>query len=86
MRSIHFPEANVIFEKPTTMDDSECLPISVYAGHDENGNPYINTLWQPSKEDIDAINAGRPIVVTVLGNTLPPMSLFICDAQGKGNF
>lgn len=85
MRPIHFPEANVTFEKPVSMDDSECLPIHAFVGQDPNGYPHINTVWQPSKEDIEAINAGRPIVVCVLGTTLPPMALFTYDENGNSN-
>lgn len=85
MRAIHFQESNITFEKPTTMDDSECLPISAFIGVDKNGHPHINTVWQPSKEDIEAINAGRPIVVCVLGSALPPMALFTYDENGKSN-
>ena len=85
MRPIHFPEANIEFTKPATMDDSECLPISAYVGIDSNGNHHINTVWQPNKEDIEAINAGRPIVVCVLGSSLPPLALFTYDENGDTN-
>lgn len=86
MRPIHFTESNIVFDKPITIDDSECLPISAYIGKDDKGMPFINTVWKPSKEDIDAILAGRPIFVCVLGTALPPMSLFTCDQDGNPNF
>ena len=86
MRPIDFPEANHHFNKPTKMDDSECLPISAYVGQDDRGFGYINTVWLPSMEDIEAINAGRPIIVSVVGNQLPPMSLFTCDENENPNF
>lgn len=85
MRAIDFPEANTTFNKPTTMDDSECLPVSAFFGVDKNGNPYINTVWQPNKEDIESINAGRPIVLTTLGTQLPPHSMFTWDENGQIN-
>jgi hypothetical protein len=86
MRPIDFPKANWYFNKPTTMDDAECLPISAYAGQNDKGMPYINTVWQPNKEDIEAIVAGRTVVVSVIGYELPPMSLFTCDENGEPNF
>lgn len=86
MRPIDFPEANITFNKPTTMYDAECLPIQAYSGVDEKGMPYINTVWMPSREDIQAINEGRPIVVSVCGDTLPPMSLFTVDSDNNPNF
>lgn len=85
MRPIDFPEANMTFNKPVSMDDSECLPLRVYAGTDGNGNPFINSVWQPSKEDIEAINAGRPVVLTILGTGMPPVSLFTYDENGNSN-
>lgn len=85
MRPVHFEQSNITFEKPTTMDDSECLAISAYVGVDANGNPHINTVWMPSKEDLEAINSGRPIVVCVLGTALPPLSLFTYDENGNSN-
>lgn len=85
MRAIDFEQANIIFNKPVTMDDSECLSISAYIGVDDNGNKHINTVWQPNKEDIEAINAGRPIVVCILGSSLPPLSLFTYDDNGYSN-
>lgn len=85
MRAIDFPESNHTFSEPVSMDDSECLPLHVYVGKDTKGLPYINSVWQPNKEDIEAINAGRPIMLTVCGNMMPPVSLFTCDESGEIN-
>jgi hypothetical protein len=80
MRPIHFQEANTEFVKPNGMTDEECGPLSAYVG--EN---HISTVWQPNKEDIEAINAGRPIIVQVCGLSLPPISLFTTDENGNSN-
>lgn len=85
MIAIDFPEANMTFTKPVGMDDSECLPLKVYVGVDQNNGPYINSVWMPSKEDIEAINAGRPIVLTIIGKGMPPVSLFTLDKEGNSN-
>lgn len=70
------------------MTDEECFPVSALQIFDESKQHVIAiaTVWQPSKEDIDAINAGRPIVVKVAGAALPPMLLFTTDEEGNGNF
>lgn len=86
MRAVHFEGANMTFNKPVSMDDSECLPVSAFIGQDENGNAYINVVYMPNREDIEAILAGRGIVVSVLGTFLPPMSLFTCDENDLPNF
>lgn len=85
MRAIDFPESNMTFNKPTTMDDAECLPLHVYVGKDAKGMPYINSVWQPNKEDIEAIVAGRPIILSVCGGSIPPMMMFTCDEKGEMN-
>lgn len=85
MMPIDFKEANAIFGKPKNMSDDECLPVSAYVGQDQNGNPYTNTVWMPNKEDIEAINAGRPIVLSIYGGGLPPVALFTCDENGNPN-
>lgn len=86
MRPIDFEGANAIYEKPKSMTDEECFPVSAYQHVDEKGNVVqINTVWQPSKEDIEAINAGRPIIVSICGSGLPPMSLLTTDENGSFN-
>lgn len=85
MRPIDFEEANTIFEKPESMTDEECLPLSGYVQVDEAGRTHINTVWMPNKEDIEAINAGRPIVLSICSDQMPPVALFTYDDEGKAN-
>lgn len=80
MRAIDFPESNITFGKPSDMTDEQCFSISAY-----KGDGFINTVWLPNKEDIEAINAGRPIILSIVGNGMPPVSLFTCDEQGNIN-
>jgi len=86
MRAIHFPEANVIFGKPESLSDEECHEISAYKGVDEDGIPYTITVWQPNKEDIEAVMAGRPICLKMLGEAPAPVVLYTYDEKGEGNF
>ena len=86
MRAIDFPESNITFGKPESMTDEECYPVSAYMGGTGAGEtPYINTVCQPNKEDIEAIIAGRPIILSITGYSMPPVSLFTCDENGKPN-
>jgi len=80
MRAIDFPESNITFGKPDNMTDEQCFSISAY-----KGDGFINTVWMPNKEDIDAINAGRPIILSIIGSGMPPVSLFTCDEEGNVN-
>lgn len=86
MRPIDFPEANTFFEKPKSMTDEECLPVSAFVKKDEQGKvEYINVVYMPSKEDIEAILAGRPIVCSFMQSFLPPHALFTFDENGNTN-
>lgn len=86
MRPIDFEGANAIYGKPKSMTDEECLPVSAYQHLDESGEVInIVTMWKPNKEDIEAINAGRPIIVSVVGSALPPMALLTADENGNLN-
>lgn len=85
MRAIHFPESNITFNKPQSMTDEECYSVSAYAGKDSDGRPFVNTVWMPNKEDIEAINAGRGIILSITGSGMPPVALFTCDENGLPN-
>jgi hypothetical protein len=85
MRPIEFEGYNATFTKPDSMTDDECMPIHAYLGNDQHGRPFVNTVWQPNKEDIEAINAGRPIVLSVFSEGLPPVGLFTLDEKGLPN-
>jgi len=70
-----FTEANFTFNKPSSMTDEECASLRVYRGNTSDGVPVIISKWQPSKEDIDAINNGEGIFVYITGTGMPPISL-----------
>jgi len=86
MRPIDFPESNIVFGKPNSMTDEQCFSISAYKGTNADGIPVINTVWMPSFEDIKAINEGRPIILSICGEGMPPVSLFTNNENGEGNF
>lgn len=100
MLAINFDGAREI-GKPQSMTDEECsglpimqahtgqaydLPAFVQAGVCD-GPPYPYTLsaWKPSREDLEALNAGRPIWVRFLTHTVYPMALFTTDEVGQIN-
>jgi hypothetical protein len=80
MLPIDFPEKNIIYEKPNGWTDEQCSDLSVWRGEvpiDDHGNtaPTVISCWQPSKEDIEAIIAGKPIWLYITGTAQPPVSL-----------
>lgn len=85
MMPIDFPGSNLTLTKPENMTDEQCMAIKAFTGVDTDGFAFILTLWQPSKEDIEAINAGRPICVKTMGANFSPMAIFTTDEQGGVN-
>lgn len=57
----------------------------VYAGVDTQDFPYFLTKWQPSYEDIQAINRGEGVFIKSLGKSLVPMAVFTVDENGNCN-
>lgn len=40
-----------------------------------DGTPAMQTAWLPTPKEIEAINAGAPIILTVIGNAHPPVRI-----------
>jgi hypothetical protein len=76
MLPVNFSEANFTFTKPSSMTDEECGDLRVHKGNYSDGTPVIISKWQPSKEDIEAINRGEGVYLSIVGTGMPPVSLF----------
>lgn len=76
MLPVDFKEANLTFGKPADMTDEQCSSLRVWVGNNPDQFPVIISKWQPSKEDIETINKGEGIYLTVTGSSMPPVSLF----------
>lgn len=92
MHPIHFDGAKEM-HKPEDMTDEQCYSLWAhqndyqYTGADgkEHDARCWTEMWQPSKEDIEAINAGRPIILQIHSHGLPPVALFTLDEKGQPN-
>lgn len=62
------------------------IPPGLYAGVDQDEFSYYLTAWQPNKEDLKALNEGRPIFIKTLSKQLPPMAVFTLDENDGANF
>lgn len=86
MKPIEFPEQNAVWGKPEGWTDEECSPLPVLEGIDDAGLPYKLSVWQPSYEDIAAINVGQPICLKIISEVQIPVVLFtIDDVTGEVN-
>lgn len=79
-----FPEANFTYTKPEGMTDEECMDLRVFKGSYSDGTPAIISVWRPSKEDIDAINEGKPIYLSITSHIMPPVCLFTENPFNNG--
>lgn len=100
MLAVEF-EGSVEIKKPQSMTDEECSGLQIYQGTiNEAGKvpefalasvqkdppfPITITHWKPSKEDLEAMNAGRGIWVQFLTHRVYPMAVFTLDEAGEIN-
>lgn len=92
MLPIQFEGAQIM-AKPESMTDEQCYSLwahqhdYTYTGPDnkEYQGRMWTEMWQPSKEDIAAINAGRPIILQIHSMGLPPVAVFTLDEKGEVN-
>lgn len=81
-----FEDRNILITPASNMPESKSYPyIPGFFGVDGSGLYIFITAWQPSKEDMDAIKAGRPIFVKVYSDHMSPLSLFTRDEIGEIN-
>ena len=92
MHPIYFEGAREI-GKPKEMTDEQCYSLWAhqhdykYKGEDgsECDGRVWTEVWQPSKEDKEAVAAGRPIILQIHSYGLPPVAVFTLDEKGKSN-
>lgn len=74
-----YPDAYAVFKGPPSMgDDCGDLAVRLCLVEGENG-PYqaLVSEWRPSQHELDLINKGEPIRLSVMGNSLPPLALWV---------
>lgn len=45
------------------------------------GVPCVQSYWQPSADEIESLKEGGFIVLGVIGQTMPPVMMFVVDAS-----
>jgi hypothetical protein len=70
MTPVDFPEANMTLCAPKGMEDS-CGNLPVYRRTDG----IFVSAWMPSQEEKEAIAKGASIMLYVIGNGHPPVTL-----------
>jgi hypothetical protein len=100
MLAVEFDGSREI-HKPKNMTDEDCSGLQIYQATTEDPGkvpefvlagvqkdppyPFTITHWKPSKEDLEAMNAGRGFWVQFLTHTVYPMAVFTLDEAGHIN-
>lgn len=76
MRPTQHSSNNRVLGAPAGWDQGE-LPCGALAITDavQAGVPSVVSFWRPDAEELAALNAGGLIYLSVVGRTMPPMSL-----------
>lgn len=74
-----FLNSNFVFQKPKSMTDEDCFDLPVYKGVDQAGTPVIVSCWRFSKEDLEEIQKTGCMYLQIVGNGMPPVTLFTED-------
>lgn len=88
MKPIDFENANITLGPPLGVPEEECQSIRALAETQQLGNRQVNTIttvWMPSAEDLEAFNAGRPLVMTIWSTQFPPVALYTHNGEGDIN-
>ena len=71
MNPVKFPEANKCFTAPPGYEESQVMTIDAYVGKAEGGSCdgalVVVVAWQPSPEEIQAMQNGAPIFLSCIG-------------------
>lgn len=87
LNPINFPGANVILQKSEYEDYGpewiDGVPAMLTKSKSE-AETYI-TAWQPNKEDLEALNAGKPIMLQFYSHVVPIHRAFTVSDEGEIN-
>lgn len=86
MKHVAHPSNNATLAPPAGMTPDQCQPLPItrvrYTQLDGGDIPACVSYWQPSPEQLALLNAGRPVWLSVLGMTHPPLCLGV-DGDGR---
>jgi hypothetical protein len=75
MRNVDFPQANSQFKAPESLSEIQVRTAPAFVGRalggSMDGTPMVVVAWQPDPDELEILNAGGPVFLTVMGG-LPP--------------
>lgn len=78
MNKIQHPSNNRVLGAPKGWDQGE-LPCAALPITDVeiNGQQAIASYWRPDAAELAALNAGAPVMLCILGASMPPVMLAV---------
>lgn len=83
MRPTQHPSNNAVLGAPpgATIDECRALPITRILYQPGNSAAVVS-YWQPTAEQLELLNAGKPVWLSVMGTTHPPVAIGV-DGDGR---
>lgn len=72
MSPIQHPICNDILRRPEGTTEDQCADLPILRCDNS-----ITSLWQPDAEELALIQAGAPILLTIIGQTHPPLLIHV---------
>lgn len=81
MEAIKPPGANVVFKAPVDWDEAKYGPCrDVHVVREDGVFPL---LYKPDMKELETLVDGGYIMLSIVGNNLPPHSLAACTVNGE---
>jgi hypothetical protein len=81
MKFVRHPTNNHTYGAPENWDHSKatCDALPVTVGNDPAFGVNIKSFWKPTEEELELLNAGRTVCLTIVGSGMPPVALSVDD-------
>lgn len=85
MHPTQHPSNNDVLAAPESMSHDECRSLAITRVQYAGAGLGVVSYWQPTAAQIALLNAGRPVWLSVMGMTHPPVMLGV-DGDGALDF
>lgn len=77
MNPIRFKGQTGELQKPSSMTDEECAPLPYMRRDDVGPSGAYVSMWQPTPEELQQLNAGGCVSLWVFSSGHPPVGLSV---------
>lgn len=86
MSPVEIDGANMTLAAPRGSNDEDFFGrVRARGGRDLDEQPFIEVAWMPNYEDLQAMNAGKPLIVRIADERFPPLAMYTTGDDGKPN-